>query len=369
MHRSGTSAVAGAIEALGLTAGPPDHQLQSAFDNPAGFFELASVLELNTELLERLGGLWDCPPKPPRDWAAAPESEPALDRARELLAAEFGADGFVLKDPRLAILLPFWRRVLVDRCCAVLIVRDPAEVAWSLYLRDGIAPLTGLALWDTYNRSAAAGLEGLPVHICRYEELVEDPAAALVEMTKSLQRWGQIGADLPIEKAAASIDPQLRRNTWPRVQSDLADVPGEVRSLEKFLVDQRGPHDCFEPGSPPDVGWWVDPLIEERRAPRIQLRGAERTVTLLTQRTEEQEQSIAELHRAREMTAQAAAEAQLRLADVAAERDRALAELGRTATELGSARSEVARLTSLRAQLEQRIPVRLYRIFKSLIQR
>ena len=59
MHRSGTSAVAGALRLLGAT--PPKHVLPAAPDNPSGFWEAMSILGANDWILSKGGAAWyDC---------------------------------------------------------------------------------------------------------------------------------------------------------------------------------------------------------------------------------------------------------------------------------------------------------------------
>src|SRR5665213_140356 len=123
--RSGTSALTGALEALGLFVGPPEGLIPSSPQNPEGFFENQGVAALNEELLIHLGGGWDSPPDLPEGWLADVGVEAFIYRAQELVVSMFGKKQFVLKDPRISLLLPFWRRVLLDRCCAVMVVRDP----------------------------------------------------------------------------------------------------------------------------------------------------------------------------------------------------------------------------------------------------
>jgi len=272
--RSGTSALAGALEALGLSVGPQADLVPSSQQNPSGFFELRAVAELNEELLIHFGGAWDCPPALPENWFTDPGMADFIGRAQELLKASFGQNPFVLKDPRIALLLPFWRRVLLDRCCAVMVVRDPTAVAWSLSLSFGWSGISSLVLWSTYNRSAIDGLSGLPVHICSYEELVETPVETLTAITESLRLWDEVPKDSDFDAAVARINPGLRRDTWPRNQTDFVTPPPEFARLASALMEKRGRHDSFDPGNLPDPGPWHPALLEERRTGRLQQRAS-----------------------------------------------------------------------------------------------
>ncbi len=62
MMRTGTSAVAGLLDLLGVHFGPKDRLLEPNVANPSGFWEHRGVIALNDELLARLGGSWHTPP-------------------------------------------------------------------------------------------------------------------------------------------------------------------------------------------------------------------------------------------------------------------------------------------------------------------
>ncbi len=256
-------------------------------------------------------------------------------------------------------MLPLWRRILVDRCCAVLIVRDPVEVAWSVALRDGVQVLTGFALWGAYNRSALAGLAGLPVHVCRYEDLVEQPEVALVAMAEALQGFGQLAADADVAAGVAVVQPELRRNTWPRSQTDLLEVPADLRHLEKELGGHLGTSPRFE-ADVPDPGWWERSLLEERRVGGLRLRASAASRGLLEVRVAELEAAHRQAGADNEVLATQLAEVALR---VEAETARA-AGLAQRAE---SAEAALARADDRWTALERRAPVRLYRVLQRLV--
>jgi hypothetical protein len=285
MHRSGTSAVAAALEALGLDVGAPDLQMPADAANPAGYYELQEIGDLNDEILSLAGGRWDCPPHLPEGWELEPEMTPYFRRAASVVGTRLAKNRWLIKDPRITLVLPLWRRAVLDRCAAVLIVRDPMEVAWSLALRNGMPILTGLALWSDYNRRALGGLSGLPVHVCAYDELVSDPVSTMTSIGASLASWNELPEHADVDAAAARVRPELRRNTWPRDNADALDVPGEIERFEKFLADLAGAHGVFEPGRPPSSPW-EDALIAERRAGVVRFRAAEAQTEVAEAQTE-----------------------------------------------------------------------------------
>jgi hypothetical protein len=265
MHRSGTSALAGALEAMGYEVGPADDVMPADDGNPEGYYELLSVVRANDALLAHFGGRWDSPPQFAPGWTDADVCVEFVDAARSMVAELFEGEHYLLKDPRVSLLLPLWRRVTNDRGCAVAIVRDPLEVAASLARRNGIPTLTGLALWAAYNRAMLRDLEGAKVHVCSYTDLIERPDEVLTDVARSLREWGETISDEELSRAVSSIRPELRRNAV--VSDDLQTVasPVEVTELMKVALDLRGRHDAFTLGTVLEPGWWEGPLLEERR--------------------------------------------------------------------------------------------------------
>ena len=108
MHRSGTSSVARVINLLGFDLG--SGELMPALpSNPAGHWEPLAVVQLDDAIVDQLGGDWAAPP--PLEAAASMRSlasSPFGSRAREIMTGDFPGSGWVWKDPRAALLLPFW---------------------------------------------------------------------------------------------------------------------------------------------------------------------------------------------------------------------------------------------------------------------
>jgi hypothetical protein len=107
MHRSGTSATAGALAAAGFHLG--DDLLEAGADNPRGYWEHAGVVAINERLLSALGRRWDDPRPMPAGWQDGEAAQSASDDIARLLArlAQDRAP-WAIKDPRLCRLLPLW---------------------------------------------------------------------------------------------------------------------------------------------------------------------------------------------------------------------------------------------------------------------
>ncbi len=166
MHRSGTSMAARTLHLLGVSLGDPDTLLTAGPDNPAGYWENGAVKELDDLVLSLLGGSWDHPPVLDPGWELDPRLDPLRERATEVLTRSFGrvppATVVGWKDPRLSLLLPFWRMVNpVD--ATVVVVREPRAVAASLAERDGLDPPQGALLWLRHLLAATEGDDHLLV--------------------------------------------------------------------------------------------------------------------------------------------------------------------------------------------------------------
>ena len=263
MHRSGTSALASVLDALGLDVGSRDGLMRGDVGNPDGYFEVQSIAALDERILAAYGGRWDIPPLLAPGWANEVDARRFVAEARTTFDASFSGSHFVLKDPRMSLLMPLWRQTLLDRVAVVVIVRDPAEVAWSLALRDGMAPLTGLALWAAYNRTLLSDLDGLPVHLCHYRDLVERPLEVVSDIASSLNAWGELD-ERDADSGVQRVKPDLRRDTHPTGDPILTDPPTSIRELAEFLGSLNGRHDEFH-ATVPTAGWWEEPLMNERR--------------------------------------------------------------------------------------------------------
>ncbi len=225
MHRSGTSFAASALRHLGVSLGDPARHMRPGGDNPAGYFELQSVMELNEELLANLGGAWDAPPVLDPGWEQDDGLEPFRVRAAQVLRDAFAPDALggtpeaiAWKDPRLSLLLPFWRTVHpVD--ATILLVRSPLEVAASLASRKyTVGAPQAAGLWLRYLYAAAAND---PAHLMvRYGDFFVDLRATLTAIA------AHIGAAPPSDDAivavANELDPSLRHHQDAIPSADLA---------------------------------------------------------------------------------------------------------------------------------------------------
>src|SRR5205085_1727054 len=104
MHRSGTSALTGALHALGVPLGAP--LLPPNFANERGYWELADVVVIDDGVLVRLGAAPMEVEALPEGWETSPLAAEAVRLLVDLLRRNFeGEPLWAIKDPRICILL------------------------------------------------------------------------------------------------------------------------------------------------------------------------------------------------------------------------------------------------------------------------
>jgi hypothetical protein len=212
MHRAGTSVLARAVHLLGADLGPERWLLPANDDNPRGYWEDNRVVQLNDQLLGFLGGWWHDPPTLLGEWAGEWRLEPFRVWAAQLVAERApvldAGQPCGFKDPRLCLLLPFWRyAAAVDR--TVISVRDPREVVDSLTRRDGLSPEEGAQLWLRY--TAAAVVNAPDALAVRYEDWFSAIGGTLGAVASHLGLEPP-GAAL-VDELSAFVEPALRRSS------------------------------------------------------------------------------------------------------------------------------------------------------------
>lgn len=174
MHRSGTSALTRVFNLLGCDL--PQTLIGANRTNEPGHWEAAPVARLNDQILESAGSTWDDWAEVNPDWFASPRSEEFREKAVEVLAAEFGPSRiFVLKDPRICRLAPFWLDVLGHAGIQPIIVlplRNPRDVAMSLKARNDFEPGFSNLLWLRHVLDAERATRGLARCFTGYDDLL-----------------------------------------------------------------------------------------------------------------------------------------------------------------------------------------------------
>ena len=246
MHRSGTSSVAGTLVRLGGTA--PLHMMPPAACNERGFWESRVIAEMNDAILAAGGSSW-------RDWRKfdpARIDDAAADalraRAKAILAEEFGGACFpIIKAPRMCRLLRFWAPVFREAewsVRAILPIRSPLEVGWSLNVRDRFGTSYGCLLWLRHVLDAEAETRGLTRAVLSWPEFLKDRRRALARVGEQLDviwpHWGE-GALAEIDEfVSADLRHQRASEDDLRAHPAISDLVRETYAAMLELVRDPG---------------------------------------------------------------------------------------------------------------------------------
>ncbi len=181
MHRSGTSAVTGALSHFGIALGKK--LLEPGDDNPKGYWENERAVSIHEALLHGLQRHWSDVRPLPTDWRESAVARHAENEVRALVDEEFAdAPLWAVKDPRICWFLPLWLDVLKERGIrpkVLMVARRPSEVAASIHARNGWSPVVGRMLWMNHVMSAENASRGIARTAITYDQLLSDPNAAI----------------------------------------------------------------------------------------------------------------------------------------------------------------------------------------------
>jgi hypothetical protein len=220
MHRSGTSLCSHILSALGVdmaddVAGPGNASVTP--DNPRGHWERWEIVEFHNRILglfnrDYLGSFHDFPL--PVAWWADPRVAQIRREIVAFLDQRVGDGYFGFKDPRTVRLMPLWHQIFNQLKLApklVLCSRNPAQVARSLYARDGLDPAIGEYRWLVHMIDFYRYISNFDFCAVEYEEWFVNPAANIEILRKFL--------DLPWQPERSRSRSGAVGHHRPRVQT------------------------------------------------------------------------------------------------------------------------------------------------------
>jgi hypothetical protein len=185
--------------------------------NPLGYWESQPIAEFHDRLFRAMTTSWDA-------WTPLNAAPPAATgELIGLITAEFGsASTFVVKDPRMCRLVPFWLSALEGSDIgpsAILIVRDPVEVARSLATRDGLPFEFSLLMWLRHMLDAEYATRSVPRSIVSYRELLTDWRAVARRVSSDLDIAWPCSLETAGEAISEFVKPEMRHHV-----SDAMDI-------------------------------------------------------------------------------------------------------------------------------------------------
>ena len=225
MHRSGTSALSGMLQAAGLQA--PRDVLGASVGNPMGYWESRRLVGLTDHFLNRLGCSWSQLFRAPCGWVQNDITpEWVADYLNGMVQCFGTRQHIVLKDPRLCLVLSplcaawYGGGMTVDY---LLILRSPVEVVASLTAIHPIRALDALCLWIASVLNSERETRHLPRRFIGFPELLTAPQDVL---NRCRAMWGLSTDATNDDSALSMIDVSLhRQKTLQARDRILADSP------------------------------------------------------------------------------------------------------------------------------------------------
>ncbi len=238
MHRSGTSTVSRALKVFGVELGD---NLMSPVENEnaKGYWEDRDVFTLNVEILDALNTTWHSFTTIQPDDLIFLDKKGFLQRGIELIHSKMvDVPIFGFKDPRLAILLPFWQQVF-DKCNLnveyVIAIRNPLSVAKSLAKRDGFEFEKSYYLWANHLLCSLEIIEKNRFVIIDYDRLMEAPENELSRLSMKLNL--PVNLDEQEKFKVEFLDSKLRHSYY--LPDDLemdSTIPSLVKEIFTILL-------------------------------------------------------------------------------------------------------------------------------------
>ena len=239
--------VSRALHLSGLYLGEQEQIRRFGDDNVEGYWENDDFVDLNERLLDVLRGGWDLPFPDESGWEKNPALEPFRVEARRLVEWFADREPWGWKDPRNALLLPFWKAI-VPGLRFVVCVRDPLEVALSLNQRGRSSLRFGQWLWEEYYRRILAHTSTADRIVTHYASCLERPAEECARLAIFV---GQPAS----EEAVRSMKPGLRHQQ-PSLDARAAIA---TRRSADDLYESLVREASFEPVPAPPV--WRRPIV------------------------------------------------------------------------------------------------------------
>lgn len=238
MHRSGTSALTALLNKMGAYYGPEQLSTGANEENPKGFWERRDVRDLNDLLLNSMDCDWDKVSRFDFDHVPTEVIEEFNFRAKTIGNELNTKPLSVIKEPRMCLLFPLWRRHFRSPV-AVHIYRNPLEVAKSLKKRNQIPLHIGVALWERYLTAAINNTGGIPRIFTAHQTLMTDPIGFTERIFGQLSQFNIEALVAPSEEeinSLVTLDLYRNRNVNQPINTYLNEVQS---SLFEALADDK----------------------------------------------------------------------------------------------------------------------------------
>jgi len=237
MHRSGTSLLTGLLNIFGVYVGGnliPGRKE----DNNKGFFEHSKIVEINEDLLIKLGSSWCGDEKFPKNWLKNKIVLEKKEEIKNVILEDFGKlDLFALKDPRISVLLPLYLEVLRElkiKPFFIITKRDEINVARSLEIRNQYSLDYSLRCYERYYKSIENYTKEDKIYV-NYDKLLDNYKEIMEEVKKvfkiKLRDFSEVR-----EEVFNFVDKNLRHNNLSYLDY-FKELSKKIFLKEKELLD------------------------------------------------------------------------------------------------------------------------------------
>jgi len=256
--RSGTSLTAELIRLWGAYAGDRNQLWESNLSDPRGYgyMEYIPLQKLNNELLDENDRV-----PPLKETLEQKISDPKyqaqaknLLHSMDQLAQQNDAPGWVWKDARLPLTMPFWTD-LWGNVVYVITIRHPAEVALSLAQaaeidKDNLPYSAGFIYWQYCMLQVLAFTQNSPRKLfIAYDQLINNPLQECTRLCNYLDENCEASGQDSHERINVMIPRVAKLQQHQHYQKSLAEMPQatrEQRALYNFLrVKIHYPNEAF----------------------------------------------------------------------------------------------------------------------------
>ncbi len=212
MHRSGTSMLTRAINLMGVFLGPESSIMNSAQDNPEGFWENVRIVQAHEKVMNALDYEWH-DSYPISEGLLSSNADLFLEELKNIVETDFvDSELWGWKDPRTCLFLPLWKKFLESYNAEryfVYIYRNPKDVSISLHARNRFSREKSRRIWTNYNLAILKMAFGEKIHVVSYDDFIENTEENIFAISRFI--------DVPISKEVlyeikCSVKPTLRHS-------------------------------------------------------------------------------------------------------------------------------------------------------------
>ncbi|MEM9546799.1 MAG: glycosyltransferase [Bacteroidota bacterium] len=237
MHRSGTSAITGLLADYGLNPGA--HLLQGTKYNLHGYFENPNIVKLNDELLEWSQSSWDIPYFI-RGLELTRFNE-FSEKFESILLNDFrDNEEIIIKDPRISILLPWYKQYFKNngiKAVYVCALRNPLSIMTSLQKRNGFSFLKSQELYYFYMCRILNYVLNEAVYFVKFENILKNTEETTKPLLNELRKHGY--KSLRLEgQGVFSIDSTLGKRKYQDQTMLFERINEFYLSIQKLATHQ-----------------------------------------------------------------------------------------------------------------------------------